>query len=54
MVAPPVYQSQIVRLVCSAVAARRGVVLVDEGNVLVGVEPHAAHRAFAVLPPQQG
>jgi hypothetical protein len=54
MVAPPVYQLQIVRLVRSAAAARHGVMFVDEGDVLVGVEPYATHRTLVVLPPQQG
>jgi len=42
MVAPPVYQLQIVQLVCSAAMARCVVVLIDEGYVLIGVEPSTA------------
>jgi hypothetical protein len=53
MMAPPVYQLQVVWLICSAATARPDVVFVDEGNVLIGIEPHTAHRAFVVLPPQQ-
>ena len=53
MMAPPVYQLQVVQLVCSAATARHDVVFVDEGNVLIGIEPHTADRAFVVLPPQQ-
>jgi hypothetical protein len=51
---PPMYQLQVVRLVCSAVAARYDVVFVDEGDVLVRVEPHTTHRALTILPSQQG
>src|SRR4051794_5196709 len=49
MVAPSVYQLQVVQLVCSALAARCGVVCVDDGEILIGVEPHATHRASAAL-----
>jgi hydrogenase maturation factor len=54
MAAPPVHQLQVVQLVCSAVTARRFVVFVNEGDVLIGVEPNAAQRALAALPSQQG
>jgi hypothetical protein len=54
MMTPPVYQLQVVQLVCSAVAAQHSVVFVDEGNILIGVEPHTTHRALAILPSQQG
>src|SRR5215213_2024586 len=50
---PPVYQLQVVQLVCSAIAARHSVVFVDEGDVLIGVEPYTTHRALAVLSLQQ-
>ncbi len=53
MVAPPVYQLQVVQLVRSALVTRRVVVFVDEGDILIGVEPHATQRALAVLPSQQ-
>src|SRR4051794_37693366 len=53
MVAPPVYQLQVVQLVRSAVTARYGVVFVDEWDVLVRVEPYATHGAPVVLPSQQ-
>jgi len=51
MVAPPVYQLQVVQLVRSALVTRHVVVFVDEGDVLIGIEPNATQRAFAVLPP---
>src|SRR5690348_2494166 len=54
MVAPPVYQLQIVQLVCSAMTARHGMVFVDEGDILIGVELHATHRTSSVLSLEQG
>ena len=53
MMAPPVYQLQVVHLVRSAAVARCVVVFVDERNVLIRVEPHTTHRASVVLPSQQ-
>jgi hypothetical protein len=49
MMAPSVYQLQVVQLVCSAATARFVVVFVDERYVLVRVEPYTTHRALAVL-----
>src|SRR4051794_7682676 len=53
MVAPPVYQLQVVQVVRSAVTARYGVVFVDEWDVLIRVEPYATHGALVVLSSQQ-
>src|SRR3954454_3848387 len=53
MVAPPVYQLQVVQVVRSAVTARDGVVFVDEWDVLIRVEPYATHGALVVLSSQQ-
>src|SRR4051794_33694419 len=53
MVAPPVYQLQVVQVVRSAVTARDGVVFVDEWDVLIRVGPYATHGALVVLSSQQ-
>src|SRR3982750_2344384 len=43
MMAPPVYQLQIVRLVCSAMTAWHGMVFVNEGDILIRIELHTTH-----------
>ena len=53
VMAPPVYQLQVVQVVRSAVTARYGVVFVDEWDVLIRVEPYATHGALVVLSSQQ-
>jgi len=49
MMAPPVYQLEVVQLICSAATAWSVVVYVDERDVLVRIEPPSTHRALAIL-----
>ena len=51
LVAPPMHQLQVGDLVRPAALARCVVVDLDEGDVLVGVERHAAQRTAIVLLP---
>src|SRR4051812_39076802 len=53
MMAPPVYQLDVVQLICSATTAWFVVVFIDEGDVLVRIEPPSTHRALAILPSEQ-
>ena len=53
MMAPPVYQLDVVQLICSAKTAWFVVVFIDEGDVLVRIEPPSTHRALAILPSEQ-
>src|SRR3954463_2864471 len=53
LMAPPVYQLQVVQLICSAATAWSVVVFVNERDVLVRIEPSPTHRALAILSPEQ-
>jgi hypothetical protein len=53
MMAPSVYQLQVVQLVCSTARARFVMMLVDERYVLIEVEPQTTHRTLSVLSFQQ-
>jgi hypothetical protein len=50
MMAPSVYQLDVVQLICSATTAWFVVVFIDEGDVLVRIEPSSTYRALASLP----
>jgi hypothetical protein len=53
MMAPPVYQLQVVDPVRSAAMARYVVMPVDQGQIFLRIEAHTTHGASAVLAFQQ-